>query len=113
MKFKHTPGKLYATFNGYYYEIRQGRGKHNPSIANIDVNKFTKPPCDMETAKANARLLATAPEMLEALIEFLEWGPMTQSDRHLHESKFKKLIEKATGLKIEEVSDGTTNSNNV
>lgn len=53
----------------------------------------------------NARLIASAPDMLEALIEYIEWGAMTQSDRDLHENKFKKLIEVATGEKIEDVME--------
>lgn len=42
-------------------------------------------------------------EMLEALIEYIKWGAMTNSDKYIFEQKFKTIIEKSTGLSIEEV----------
>ena len=53
--------------------------------------------------EANARLIAAAPDMLEALIEYMAWGAKTQSDRDVLEDGFKRVIESATGLPIEEV----------
>ena len=51
----------------------------------------------------DARLIAAAPDMLDALIEYMAWGAKTQSDRDLLENNFKRVIESATGKKIEEV----------
>ena len=51
----------------------------------------------------DARLMTAAPDMLEALIEYMAWGAKTQSDRDVLEDGFKRVIESATGLPIEEV----------
>lgn len=46
---------------------------------------------------ANVRLITSAPDMLEILIEYVEWGAKTQSDRDYFERQFKNLIKSATG----------------
>jgi hypothetical protein len=42
-------------------------------------------------------LIFAAPDMYEAIKEYLEWGPMTSSDRELHEAAFRAAISKAQG----------------
>jgi hypothetical protein len=32
-------------------------------------------------------------KLVQAVKDYLEWGPMTGSDRDLHESKFRKVLE--------------------
>ena len=48
-------------------------------------------------SEANARLIAAAPELYDAVKEYLDWGPMTGSDRDLFNGKFSKAIAKAEG----------------
>jgi hypothetical protein len=55
------------------------------------------PTLTREQDEANARLIATAPELLAAIVNYLDWGAMTGSDRDLFARKFGKLIAKAEG----------------
>lgn len=90
--------------------------KHTPGPWNIDVNenlrniifseKTHEVICDLKKGvndNRDARLIACAPEMLELLIEFLEWGAKTSSDMAYFEGNMKIFIEKATGMTIDEV----------
>lgn len=45
--------------------------------------------------EANARLISAAPDLYEAVKAYLEWGPMTGSDRDLHDKAFRSAIAKA------------------
>lgn len=45
----------------------------------------------------NRSLIAAAPAMYDAIKEYLEWGPMTASDREIHERSFRKAISAAEG----------------
>ena len=63
----------------------------------------------------NARLIAAAPKMLERIITAIKY---IESTYPLAEGKVVNqylisCVEEATGLNIEEVSDGITDSNNV
>jgi len=48
-----------------------------------------------EESIREAFLFAAAPDMYEAIKEYLEWGPMTGSDRDLHAAAFRAAITKA------------------
>lgn len=82
---KHTPGPWKFNIkkeNGLY----QISGENGSQIGRLWGNKYTD---------ANARLISAAPEMLDALIEYvIEEGGS---------EKAIKCIESATGLSIEEV----------
>ena len=89
---KHTKGpwtidKMFDEYDiEHIYTVVDNEGK-SPAVARI--YGLTD-----EQRKANARLISCAPEMLESLIEYvIEEGG---SD------KAKTIIERATGLKIEE-----------
>ena len=98
MKLKHTPGPW-----GCIHEVEDKvwiRHK-NGVICAIELH-HNKP---HDVLYANARLIAAAPKMLESLIHLIGehfelYGSYTYECR-----KAKEVIEKATGLKYEEVSN--------
>ena len=71
-KAKHTPGPWWADFDGENtfdgVEIQQVGRLHYVPVANVPVD-YT----DREEREANARLIAAAPDLLEALDEAIEW----------------------------------------
>ena len=94
-KLSHTPGPWHYVdyspqFNGCFpvYDIRDD----NVSCV-----------AEVVHTESDARLMTAAPDMLDALIEYMAWGAKTQSDRDLLENNFRRVIESATGLPIEEV----------
>ena len=111
MKLKHTPGpwraKRFSVIKSNGYKITQNRPAGAAPEAWEEIDK---------TYEANARLIAAAPEMLEALIEAYihnnHWG---SANYHRFsedlEFKMKNIIEKATGMSIEEVLNGNNNNN--
>jgi hypothetical protein len=93
-EFKHTPapwsvidgiqGGYVMVVGGYYSVARVLKTK-------IDYNKLRK----LETVKANAKLIAAAPELLEALVEMVAFGTQQDWD-HVVIEKSKSAIAKAT-----------------
>ena len=85
---KHTPGPW------YFLPDRNGRLQVGPSI-NYTVAEMCVTP--LEGQEANARLIATAPELLEALTDCVEHMHWTQPQGEAAWKKAKAVIAKATG----------------
>ena len=104
MKLKHTPGpwraKRFSVIKSNGYKITQNRPAGAAPEAWEEIDK---------TYEANARLIAAAPEMLEALIEQYKW--LYSKAYYQTAELLKELIEKATGMSIEEVLNGNNNNN--
>lgn len=69
----HTPGPWYAVDNGHYIDINIADGLYSPSVASVLPSQFLE---SGDNSKANADLIAAAPDLLEALKAMLEmYGP--------------------------------------
>jgi len=95
-KLKHTPPP---------WEIKtlddncEGEYKYiGPITANDEINAYRP---FIECKKEDARLISCAPEILEVLIDFYKNEPHDCECENC--IKFKILIEKATGKKIEDI----------
>lgn len=111
MKLKHTPGPwVYQGGDDASCEVNIGES--TASIPRHDKNTgeyvFSR-----QKMEANARLIAAAPEMLDALINIMKTAficatvsPCEKGETGKHCEDVQKIIdaiESATGLKIEEV----------
>ena len=85
---KHTPGPW------FFLHDRNGRLQVGPSI-NYTVAEMCVTP--LEGQEANARLIAAAPELLEALTDCVEHMHWTQPLGEAALKKAKAAIAKATG----------------
>lgn len=101
-KLKHTPGPWAVDYNGTIGHIKT---LCNPEEHTKTVIKYRYNLCEEilteEEIQANARLIAAAPEMLEALVDV--YGLYLRHDICCDNENIKRIIEKATGLSIEEV----------
>ena len=95
---KHTPGPWRLNENNnwktnpFSVTVRKF-GVHGTTIANIPT-RMTVPPQEQQ---ANARLIAAAPDLLEAL-QTLPQGPLyTDDEINLWVEKASAAIDKATG----------------
>lgn len=92
-QFKGTPGPWEVEDNGYFYDINAGRatvGNVCSSMSWFDNDEHRGP-----VATANARLIAAAPELLEALQDALH-----AYDKHGEYPEWdfaRAAINKATG----------------
>jgi hypothetical protein len=93
-KLQHTPGP-------WKYTISKNSGRHQISDAKCGGQVCAIWSRGKDITEANARLITAAPEMLEALIEFLKFNGAQNTEEY--QLKVLKLIEKATGMSIEEV----------
>jgi hypothetical protein len=102
---KHTPGKWVVFFKHKYREWHVGIPSEHSF--KFDLNSNGIPPNDLdklEESEANARLIAAAPEMLKALINIYNYSNNDSTDKYfLRETR--DLIERATGMKIEEIEE--------
>ena len=101
----HTPGPWNLSKSGDGKSITIGEGQ---SSWGTRVGEVYRDDIDSDEADANARLIAAAPEMLEALIDAYKIirrheNPDLPGSAELR--SIKALIERATGRKIEEVID--------
>ena len=92
-KLKHTPGPWEADVTNVF-EYSGGKDRLHFRVARCDFDGQRN-----NEAIANARLIAAAPEMLEALIKIYNNANINGFEYVMVE----ELIERATGLKIEEV----------
>ena len=91
-EFKHTPGP-WAINEDPYDRWKFKGGWNGKIVAGNGASVYNGPSsfnslrCDTEDeAKANARLIAAAPELLEALNSAVEFIDTYGSHRHLHDS---------------------------
>ena len=101
-KLKHTPGPWVKDYHGTIGHIKT---LCNPHVHTKTIIKYRYSMCEEilteEEIQANARLIAAAPEMLEALIEQYKW--LYSKAYYQTAELLKPAIEKATGMSIEEV----------
>jgi hypothetical protein len=93
-KLQHTPGP-------WKYTISKNSGRHQISDAKCGGQVCAIWSRGKDITEANARLIAAAPEMLNELIKIYTTMYMTQ--RECYWMPIKDVIEKATGMSIEEV----------
>jgi len=96
MKYKHTPGpwQMRAAIKPDEFDIRDenSSGGYAP-IAKVKGDKRST----IEQAAANARLIAAAPELLDALMTFPQSIAWTDQELWDWSAKALAAIEKATG----------------
>ena len=87
---KHTPGPwwLQADGAGWYVECTPERG-HSVAYIRSEVAEDDPDTPDAEK-KANARLIAAAPELLEALQKFVAWS---EAERNHEGTTFWERVE--------------------
>jgi hypothetical protein len=88
---------------GYNLKHTSGPWKVCPCGCKTQViGELDKYICDTQN-EANARLIASAPEMLEILVDLYKLDFMNNPEKRATALFVKTLIEKATGLKIEDI----------
>jgi len=70
---KHTPGPWIMEWEGNGYICPQGREDSIACTANRPLDEDGESPWTQEEEEANARLIAAAPELLEALREVVKF----------------------------------------
>lgn len=99
MEEKHTPGPWYAVDNGVYWEIGIGPDKYSPKIGDVCASKHRgkdEDPVDgLLVEEANARLIAAAPELLEALEEIRSAAIDLDQDEESSVTALENAIRKA------------------
>lgn len=109
MKLRHTPGPWKYNLENTHND-KSGRGtipiypKTQPSHEYSEIAEVIY---YGKYGKANARLIAAAPKMLEALIEDCKKSYNRDIDNPMFKGnpliKHKEIIEKVTGLSIKEI----------
>lgn len=99
METKHTPGPWSCCQEEHgvpYLRVRGTVIGERYKIANVLLDPYCDSPCASEEAKANARLIAAAPELLEVAQEVLA-DDMLQYLPAEYVAKVRAAIAKATG----------------
>lgn len=103
-KLQHTPGPWDKDYNGTIGHIKT---LCKPDVHTKTIIKYRYNMCEEilteEEIEANARLIAAAPEMLEALIWFVRRVRNGEVHSKRTYARYVEIIEKATGMSIEEV----------
>jgi hypothetical protein len=93
MKHKHTPGPWAVLIDNDTIDIVSNAGTQSIPVADMMFDEVQTFAPVIDEAIANARLIASAPDLLEALIELAD-----VSDDNLEEKIFARaVIAKATG----------------
>ena len=95
---KHTPGP-WTVFKGTRNDVHLPQAQRSASFCGC-LDEKGWPVAEVHTGNihANARLIAAAPEMLEALIEFIECGSNAGHNADLV-ARVTAVIKKARGEK--------------
>jgi hypothetical protein len=94
-EIKHTPGPWFAIENCCFWEIRTSEFEYGgEQIGDACASGFIGGAEDNPVEVANARLMAAAPELLEALEAMLAIYPYPDNDTT---DAAKRAIAKATG----------------
>jgi hypothetical protein len=96
--------KLQHTSGPWKYTISKNSGRHQISDAKCGGQVCAIWSRGKDITEANARLIAAAPEMLEALMEVAKyWQYDYDTFIYMIKNNVSKIIEKATGMSIEEI----------
>lgn len=106
-KLKHTPGLWKVIGENKNIVKAEERDGEKWKILYIFGRPWSDNKQLQEESQANARLIAAAPEMLECLIEMVTYLDKNELNAIKSKTTFEKImreiIEKATGISIEEV----------
>jgi len=70
-----------------------------------EIEQFRDTAVNSFKSKANAQLIATAPEILEALIDLMTCDALKHMSTTIDNSKYSRLVEKATNKSWEEIKE--------
>lgn len=96
---KHTPGPWLFNDNSEYWTTHpfsvtvRKRGVHAVAVANIPARATI----ELSEAKANAQLIAAAPDLLDALVTMPQGMSSSDQDWWDWVDKARSAIDKATG----------------
>jgi len=100
---KHTKGEWILTKNSCYFDVETNLDKNTPKlVVNVLMYKLSEDniiisDSHCEEAEANAKLIASAPELLEALIMLMHPNDMNDFNfANRAREKAKNAINKAT-----------------
>ena len=98
MTTQHTPGPWVAIKNSCYWEIRSSPSDYDyEQVGDACASKFIGGQADNLIAEANARLMAAAPELLEALKTWFEQYASEEYEDCPEVVQTRAAIAKATG----------------